>query len=152
MVKLNVQNVLKKINLIVNLDVMIIDPIGDLLTRIRNAYMARIVKIQIPFSSIKADILKILKKNKYIADFEIVETEGAKKALSVKLNNVKVTKYVPTLTRISKPGQRIYIGSKDIKKSRNGEGIYIISTPKWVVTWYEARSLNVGWELLCEIF
>jgi len=130
LVKLNVQNVLKKINLIVNLDVMIIDPIGDLLTRIRNAYMARIVKIQIPFSSIKADILKILKKNKYIADFEIVETEGAKKALSVKLNNVKVTKYVPTLTRISKPGQRIYIGSKDIKKSRNGEGIYIISTPK----------------------
>lgn len=130
---------------------MIIDPIGDLLTRIRNAYMARITEMTVPFSGIKADILRILKKNKYIADFEVVE-EGVKKSLSVTLNDVRQTKYVPTLKRISKPGQRIYIGSKDIKKSRNGEGIYIVSTPKGVVTGYEARSLNVGGELLCEVY
>jgi small subunit ribosomal protein S8 len=59
---------------------------------------------------------------------------------------------MPTLKRISKPGQRIYLWSKDIKKSRNWQGIYIVSTPMWVVTWYEARSLNVGWELICEIY
>ena len=131
---------------------MIIDPIGDLLTRIRNAYMARLLKVSIPYSKIKSDIAKILKKNKYIADFEVSEGTGVKKTIIVTLNDVKVTKYIPTLKRISKPGQRIYIWSKDIKKSRNGYWIYIISTPKWVITWYEARSLNVGWELLCEVF
>jgi small subunit ribosomal protein S8 len=68
------------------------------------------------------------------------------------LNNVRTTKYVPTLKRISKPGQRIYVWSKDIKKSRNGQGIYILSTPKGVVTGYEARSLNVGGEVLCEVY
>lgn len=131
---------------------MIIDPIGDLLTRIRNAYLARITDVKVPYSKLKADIAKILKKNKYIADFEIVQEENNKKSISLTLNDVRVTKYVPTLSRISKPGQRIYVGAKDIKKSRNGQGIYIISTPKGVVTWYEARSLNVGGELLCEVY
>ena len=131
---------------------MIIDPIGDLLTRIRNAYMARISKISIPYSKIKSDIAKILKKNKFISDFEISWEENSFKVIDITLNDVRVTKYVPTFKRISKPSQRIYIWSKDIKKSRNGYWIYIVSTPMWVVTWYEARSLNVGWELLCEIF
>ncbi len=131
---------------------MIIDPIGDLLTRIRNAYMARIIEVSIPYSKIKSDILKILKKNKYIVDFEIVEETKVKKSLKVTLNYIRITKYMPTLKRISKPGQRIYIWSKDIKKSRNWRGIYVVSTPKWVITWYEARSLNVGWELLCEVY
>ena len=130
---------------------MIIDPIGDLLTRIRNAYMARIVEIKLPYSNIKSDILRILKKNKYIVDFETVE-EDNKKSLVVTLNDIKITKYLPNFKRISKPGQRIYIASQDIKKSKNGQWIFIVSTPKWVITGYEARSLNVGWELLCEVF
>lgn len=131
---------------------MIIDPIADLLTRIRNAYMARLEEFNIPFSSIKANILKVLKKNKYISDFEILEIENNKKTLKVLLNDVRVTKYIPTLRRISKPWQRIYVSSSDIKKSKNGQWIFIVSTPKWVITGYEARSLNVGWELLCEVF
>jgi len=131
---------------------MIIDPIGDLLTRIRNAYLARILEVRIPYSRVKADILKILKKNKYITDYEVISDENNKQSILVTLNNVRDTKYVPTLKRISRPGQRIYVGSKDIKKSRNGHGIYIVSTPKGVVTGYEARSLNVGGELLCEVF
>jgi small subunit ribosomal protein S8 len=98
---------------------MIIDPIGDLLTRLRNAYMARIEIVKIPYSKLKMDILKILKKNKYIFDFEVVEEENNKKFIDVKLNNIRITKYIPTFKRISRPGQRIYIGSKDIKKSRN---------------------------------
>ncbi|MCD5380827.1 30S ribosomal protein S8 [Candidatus Gracilibacteria bacterium] len=130
---------------------MIIDPIGDLLTRIRNAYMARIAEIKLPYSKIKSDILKILKKNKYVVDFEMVE-EDNKKNLVVTLNDIKITKYLPNFKRISKPGQRIYVGSKDIKKSKNGKGIYVVSTPKGVITGYEARSLNVGGELLCEVF
>lgn len=130
---------------------MIMDPIGDLLTRIRNAYLARQMETKIPYSRVKQDICKILKKNKYIADFELVE-EGSKKFLLISLNDVRKTLVVPTFKRISRPGQRIYLGSKDIRKSRNGKGIYIVSTPKGVVTGYEARSLNVGGELLCEVY
>jgi small subunit ribosomal protein S8 len=88
---------------------MIIDPIGDLLTRNRNAYMARIVEIKLPYSKLKADIAKILKKNKYIVDFTVNDEENNKKSIGIILNDVRTTKYVPTLTRISKPGQRIYI-------------------------------------------
>ena len=128
------------------------DPIGDLLTRLRNAYLARKEEISVPFSGIKSDILKILKKNKYVVDFSEVEVAKGRKQLVVTLNNVRETLYVPTFTRISTPGQRIYLGAKDIKKSRNGKGIYIVSTPKGVVTGYEARSLNVGGELLCEVY
>lgn len=131
---------------------MILDPIGDLLTRIRNAYLARKEEIDLPFSKMKQDILRILKKNKYIEDFEVVDLEGGKKDLRVKLNNVRKTLVIPTFRRISRPGQRIYLGSKDIRKSRNGKGIYIVSTPKGVVTGYEARTLNVGGELLCEVY
>lgn len=131
---------------------MIIDPIADLLTRLRNAYMARIEEVQLPYSTIKAGILKIMKKNKYILEFEVVSEENNKKHLSVKLNDIRITKYIPTFKRISKPGQRIYIWSKDIKKSRNGKWIYIVSTPMWIITWYEARTLNVGGELICEVF
>ena len=130
---------------------MIMDPIGDLLTRIRNAYLARKVEMNIPYSRIKADILKILKKNKYIADYSENDLGGGKKDLTVVLNDVRKTLVIPTFKRISRPGQRIYLGSGDIRKSRNGKGIYIVSTPKGVITWYEARSLNVGGELLCEV-
>ena len=131
---------------------MIIDPIGDLLTRIRNAYLSRKLEIKVPYSKIKEDISKILKKNKYVFDFKVVDEENNKKSILIILNDVRITKYVPTLKRISRPGQRIYIQARDIKKSRNGHGIYIISTPKWVITWYEARSLNVWGELLCEVY
>ena len=131
---------------------MINDPIADLLTRIRNAYIARLEVIKLPYSKIKEQILRILVKNKYIISVEIEDLWNNKKDLIVNLNNVRVTKYIPTLKRISKPGQRIYIKSTDIKKSRNWLGIYILSTPKWLITGYEARSLNVWGELLCEIF
>jgi small subunit ribosomal protein S8 len=131
---------------------MIIDPIGDLLTRIRNAYLSRIIEIKVPYSNIKFSISKILKKNKYIVEYKVIDEENNKKSIVLTLNDVRSTKYIPTLKRISKPGQRIYLAAKDIKKSRNGQGIYIISTPKGVITGYEARSLNVGGELLCEVY
>ena len=131
---------------------MIIDPIADLLTRLRNAYIARIDEVKVPHSRIKADLLKIFKKNKYILDYEVIDEENNKKSLLIKLNNVRETKYIPTFKLISRPWQRIYIWSKDIKKSRNWKWIYVVSTSKWIITWYEARSLNVWWELICEVF
>lgn len=128
-----------------------IDPVWDVLTRIRNAYMARILEINIPYSKLKVDILRILKKNKYIYDYKVSD-DPVKKTITVALNDVKITKYIPTFLRISKPGQRIYVWAKDIKKSRNWKWIYIVSTPKGIITWYEAHSLNVGWELMCEVY
>jgi small subunit ribosomal protein S8 len=88
---------------------MIIDPIGDLLTRVRNAYMARVEEIKLPYSKIKSDITKVLKKNKYVSDFKIIDEENNKKFIVIKLHDVRETKYVPTFRRISTPGQRIYI-------------------------------------------
>lgn len=131
---------------------MVNDPIADLLTRIRNWYLARLKSISLPHSLIKEQILKILKKNLYVVSYEIIDLWNSKKDLVITLNDVRTTKYIPTFKRISKPGQRIYLKSKDIKKSRNWLWIYVLSTPKWVITWYEARSLNIWWELLCEIF
>ncbi|MDD2516301.1 MAG: 30S ribosomal protein S8 [Candidatus Gracilibacteria bacterium] len=131
---------------------MIIDPIVDLLNRIRNGYMARLKEVRMPYSRIKSDILKIFVKNSYIVSYEVIDLENNKKDLLVKLNDVRVTKYVPSFKRISKPGQRIYIKHSDIKKSKNGHGIFILSTPKGVITGYEARALSVGGELLCEVF
>jgi len=109
---------------------MINDPIADLLTRIRNGYLARLASVSVPYSKIKNEILRILKKNKYIVSFEVEDLGNGKKDLVIELNDVRVTKYIPTFKRISKPGQRIYIKQTDIKKSRNGLGIYLISTPK----------------------
>lgn len=125
------------------------DPIADLLTRIRNGYLARLHEVAVPYSKLKAEILRILKKNGYIVDF--VESED-KRSFVVSLQDVRSTKYIPSFRRISRPGQRIYIKSTDIKKSRNGVGIFILSTPKGVVTGYEAHSLGIGGELLCEVY
>lgn len=125
------------------------DPIADLLTRIRNGYLARLHEVTVPCSKLKAEILRILKKNGYVVDF--VESED-KRTFVVTLQDVRTTKYIPSFRRISRPGQRIYIKSTDIKKSRNGVGIFILSTPKGLVTGYEAHSLGIGGELLCEVY
>ena len=114
------------------------DPIADLLTRIRNVYMARLHEVSIPASNMKAEILRIFKKNGYIVDFVISED---KRNFIVSLQDVRKSKYIPSFRRISRPGQRIYIKSGDIRKSRNGVGIFILSTPKGVVTGYEAHAL-----------
>jgi small subunit ribosomal protein S8 len=128
---------------------MIHDPIADLLTRIRNGYLARLHTVSVPYSKLKAEILRILKKNGYVVDF--VQSDDTRTFI-VTLQDVRATKYIPSFRRISRPGQRIYIKSSDIKKSRNGVGIYILSTPKGVVTGYEAHALGVGGELLCEVY
>lgn len=125
------------------------DSIADLLTRLRNGYFARLHEVTVPFSKMRGEILRILKKNGYIVDYKLAEDS---RSFSVQLEDVRKTKYIPSFRRISRPGQRIYIKSADIRKSRNGVGIYILSTPKGVITGYEAHALGVGGELLCEIY
>lgn len=128
---------------------MITDPIADLLTRIRNGYLARLISVEAPYSKLKGEILRILKKNGHIVEFKLSED---KHSFVITLQDVRKTKYVPSFRRISRPGQRIYVGTADIKKSRNGFGIFILSTPKGIVTGYEAHALGVGGELLCEVY
>ena len=125
------------------------DPIADLLTRIRNGYLARLHEVTVPYSKMKEEILRILKKNGYIVDYSHVADTHS---FVVSLQDVRKSKYIPSFRRISRPGQRIYIKTSDIRKSRNGVGIFILSTPKGIITGYEAHSLGVGGELLCEIF
>ena len=125
------------------------DSIADLLTRLRNGYLARLHEVTVPFSKMRGEILRILKKNGYIVDYKLADDS---RSFSVQLEDVRKTKYIPSFRRISRPGQRIYIKSADIRKSRNGVGIYILSTPKGVITGYEAHALGVGGELLCEIY
>lgn len=131
---------------------MTIDTIWDLLTRVRNAYMANSLSLRVPHSKLKLEVLRILKKNKYVVEYKEENLENNKKEIVVTLNDIRKDGYLPTFTRISKPGQRIYIKSNDIRKSREGKWIFIISTPKGLMTGYEARSLNVWWELICEVF
>jgi len=128
---------------------MINDPIADLLTRIRNGYLARLAVVNVPYSILKEKIISILEKNAYIVSYSVSED---KREIIVKLNDVRKTKYLPSFRRISRPGQRIYVKSADVRKSRNGHGIFILSTPKGVITGYEAYSLGTGGELLCEVY
>ncbi len=124
---------------------MTTDSLSDLFVSLRNAIVAGHSTIIVPYSTLKERVLVIFKKNKYIVDFTV---EGdVKKTISITLDDSK-NRRLPTFRRISTPGHRVYVGSTAIKKSRNGSGIYIISTPKGVITGYEARALNVGGEII----
>jgi small subunit ribosomal protein S8 len=122
------------------------DSIADFLTRIRNAQSAGNTEVQADYSKMKENIAKVMKKNNFIKTFEI-DKSGKFAQIKVTLADKKIN-----LKKVSKPGQRIYIASNDIRKVLNGLGIAIVSTSKGVITGYEARSLNVGGELICEIY
>ncbi len=121
------------------------DPIADFLTRIRNAQMARQSEVVLPYSKEKEQIAKVMKKNEFLKT--VKKDESGKFSLLV----LELPEKRLSLKRISKPGQRIYIKSNDIRKTLNGFGISIVSTPKGIMTGYEARSKNVGGEFLCEV-
>lgn len=124
------------------------DPIADLLTRIRNAVRAHHEKVNAPYSKTKESIIKVMKQKGFIEDYK-VETEGKFKNLSITL---KEGRKDLSLTRISKPGQRIYIKNSELRTVKSGLGIVIISTSKGIMTNLEARKLSLGGELLCEVY
>ena len=125
-----------------------IDPIADLLTRIRNASKARKDLLHVPHSKIKLNMLKVMKERGFVTDFRTVKN-GNFDEIEVTLNQEKPGL---VLKRISKPGQRIYIKSTGLKKVNGGLGVAILSTPKGILTGEEARKMKTGGELLCEIF
>lgn len=130
---------------------MILDPIADLLTRIRNANQRKHKTVEIPHSKIKTEIVKILLEEGYISDFKINQ-DGVKKVITVTLKYQKSQKVITGLKRISKPGLRIYSNATDLPKVLNGFGIAIVSTSKGIVTAEKARQMNMGGEVLAFVW
>lgn len=127
-----------------------LDPISDMLTRIRNANRALLPNIDLPHSKMKESIAHILKKEGYIAD---VATEGAtKKKLKLKLKYDGKKGVIEGLRRVSTPGLRRYVSSTEIPRVRGGLGISIVSTSQGLMTGNQARKNNVGGELVCYVW
>jgi len=127
------------------------DPIADLLTRIRNAQMAKLPKIVCPSSKSKVAIGRDLQDEGYIASFSVVE-EDKKAVLTVDLKYYQGRPVIEEIKRESKPGLRIYRGKDDLPKNRGGLGIAIVSTHKGLMTDKQARAAGVGGEVLCTVF
>jgi small subunit ribosomal protein S8 len=127
------------------------DPIADLLTRIRNAQMAKLPKIVCPSSKSKVAICRVLQDEGYIASFSVVEVDK-KPVLTVDLKYYQGRPVIEEIKRESKPGLRIYRGKDDLPKNRGGLGIAIVSTHKGLMTDKQARAAGVGGEVLCTVF
>jgi small subunit ribosomal protein S8 len=127
------------------------DPIGDLITRIRNAQMRGRSKLTTPASTLRNRVLQVLKDEGYIRDFRDIENEGHKE-IEIELKYFEGAPAINEIQRVSKPGRRVYSSIKDLRLVRNGLGISIISTPKGVMSDNAARDANVGGEILCEVY
>ncbi len=128
------------------------DPIADMLTRIRNAHQARKNKVEMPSSRMRVDIARILKKEAFIKDYKIAESDK-RPVLTVHLRyGPQKKKIITGLKRISRPGLRIYKKKENIPYVLRGLGIAILSTPQGILTDEEARQANVGGEVLCYIW
>jgi small subunit ribosomal protein S8 len=127
------------------------DPVGDLITRIRNAHLRGRAKTQSPASTLRVRVLQVLKDEGYIRDFREIENEG-RKELEIELKYFEGAPAIHEIQRVSKPGRRVYSSIKDLRLVRNGLGISIISTPKGVMSDNAAREANVGGEILCEVY
>ena len=123
------------------------DTIADLISRMKNAQMSNQNGIIVPYSKLKLDILNVMKKNNIIEEFKIVEEKNTK-IIKVDFG----TKKILHIKRLSKSGRRCYVKASSIPKPLRGLGLVIISTPKGVISGYEAKKLNAGGELICEVW
>ena len=127
------------------------DPLGDMLTRIRNGQQARKDSILTPASRLRANVLDVLQREGYIRGYT-EEVLAGQKGLRIELKYFEGQPAIQHLARVSKPGRRVYSGSTDLPRIRNGLGITIVSTPRGVLSDAEAREQNVGGEVLAEVF
>jgi small subunit ribosomal protein S8 len=129
-----------------------VDPIGDMLTRIRNAQMRLLSTVNIPGSKFRAKILDVLKREGYISNYKLVKNLKNIESLSVDLKYDNGNPVIKEINRISKPGRRIYAKAESIPKIMNGLGLAIVSTSKGIMTDDEARSKKIGGEIICRVF
>jgi len=131
---------------------MTADPIADMLTRVRNALSARHAKVDVPASRLKMEIARILKEEGYILNYKMTE-DGAKRSIRIYLKYTPASSpVISKIERVSRPGCRVYVGSKDIPRILGGLGINILTTPKGVMTGSGARKEGVGGEVLCQVW
>jgi small subunit ribosomal protein S8 len=128
------------------------DPLGDLLTRIRNGQRAHKPIVQSPASKIRANVLEVLQREGYIRGYSRAEVRPGVAELKIELKYVDGEPVIREITRVSKPGRRIYSRIADLPRIYNGLGIAILSTPRGVMSDNEARAANVGGEVLCRVF
>jgi small subunit ribosomal protein S8 len=128
------------------------DPIGDMLTRIRNAQMRRRPKVSTPASNMRARVLDVLTEEGYIRGYARVEQKGIEAEFEIELKYYNGQPAIREIERVSKPGRRVYSPVKDLKNVRNGLGVAILSTPKGVMSDSRAREENVGGEIICNVF
>ena len=128
------------------------DPIADMLTRIRNGMAARHHKVEIPGSKVKIELARILKEEGYVANYRVA-TENHKKTLKVYLKYRPDNRPVITrLTRVSKPGRRVYVDAQRIPRVIGGMGVSVLTTSKGVMTGRQAKGLGIGGEVLCTVY
>jgi small subunit ribosomal protein S8 len=130
---------------------MNIDPISDMLTRLRNANCVGRSELSMPHSKLKSDIARVLKREGYIDDFKL-QKDGKKTNIQIVLKGRGETRALLGLKRISSPGNRAYVGVRDIPRVLGGMGICIVSTSVGVMTGQEAKKKNIGGEVLCHIW
>ena len=128
------------------------DPIADMLTRIRNAQMRRKSTVETPASKLRGWVLDVLENEGYIRGYEKTTGKDGHPALEISLKYFDGEPVIKELKRVSKPGRRVYSGSKEIPSVRQGLGVAIVSTPQGVMSDAQARAANVGGEVLCTIF
>ncbi len=128
------------------------DPLGDMLTRIRNAQARGKSTVSTPASKLRAWVLDVLANEGYIRGYERASTDNGQGELVISLKYFEGEPVIRELKRVSKPGRRVYMGVKEIPSVRNGLGVSIVSTPKGVMSDAAARSANVGGEVLCTVF
>ena len=130
----------------------ITDPIGDLLTRIRNGQLRGLAKIKSPNSRQRIRILDVLQTEGFIRGYAEMEFKGGKRELEIELKYHEGRPVIRELKRVSTPGRRVYAAVTDLKPHRSGLGVSIVSTPQGVMTDTSARERNVGGEVLCHVF
>ncbi|MBZ0147094.1 MAG: 30S ribosomal protein S8 [Pseudorhodoplanes sp.] len=128
------------------------DPIGDLITRIRNAGMRKKSKLSAPNSRLRASVLEVLKSEGYIRDYATVEHKDGRNEVEIELKYFEGQPAIREIERVSKPGRRVYVSVKGLPRVNNGLGIAIVSTPKGVMADHAARDANVGGEILLTVF
>jgi len=131
---------------------MMTDPLGDMLTRIRNGQLAKKSSVVAPASRLRANVLEVLKREGYIRGYSHNDVRSGIAELVIELKYHEGVPVIRDISRVSKPGRRVYSKIKDLPKVSNGLGISILSTPRGVMSDAEARAANVGGEVLCQVF
>jgi small subunit ribosomal protein S8 len=128
------------------------DPLGDMLTRIRNGQSARKQVVNSPASKLRSNVLEVLRREGFIRGFSTRETRSGVNEVSIELKYQEGEPVIREIKRVSRPGRRVYSKIKDLPRVYNGLGIAILSTPRGVMSDNEARAANVGGEVLCQVF